>query len=131
MAFSASGVSHTRSAPNSSMKPVGDLEGPAERADVLAHAEHGLVVAHLLAQAVGDRFEIGELRHCEPTSAKRDHGARPSPSTGSSVANTPSVAVAGSGIGCASAHSVSRSSSSATDARIASVSIPSARRRAS
>ena len=63
--------------------------------------------------------------------SQRDHGARPSPSSGSSVANTPSVAVAGSGIGCASAHSVSRSSSSATDARIAvGVDARSARRRA-
>ena len=54
------------------------------------------------------------------TSANRDHGARPSPSTGSSVANTPSVAVAGSGIGWARAHSVSRSISSVTARSIAS-----------
>ena len=46
IADSARGVSITRSPPNSSDEPVGDLEGAAEHADVLAHQEHALVGAH-------------------------------------------------------------------------------------
>jgi hypothetical protein len=42
---------------------VGDLEGPAEDADVLAHHEHALVVAHLLTHRVGDRLQVGHGRH--------------------------------------------------------------------
>ena len=41
----------------------GHLEGAAEDADVLAQAEHALVAAHLLAQPVGDRLEVGHLAH--------------------------------------------------------------------
>jgi hypothetical protein len=42
-------------------EPVRDLERPAEDADVLAEAEHGLVAPHLLAQAVGDGLQIRHL----------------------------------------------------------------------
>ena len=55
---------------------VGDLERAAEDADVLAHQQHALVVAHLRAQAVGDRLQVGHLAHerCPL------HGAAPSSS---------------------------------------------------
>ena len=88
---------------------VGDLERAAEGADVLAEAEHGLVAAHLLAKTVGDRLQVchlghqaallGELLALGPVRPRRLPVAerrRPS-------AKTPSVAVAGSGIGESSA----------------------------
>ena len=48
--FSEIGVSRTRFSPNSSSRPVGDLEGAVEDADVLAHQKHALVALQLLAQ---------------------------------------------------------------------------------
>jgi hypothetical protein len=42
---------------------IGHLERAAEHADVLAHHEHALVGAHLLAHAVGDRLQVGHDRH--------------------------------------------------------------------
>ena len=82
---------------------VGHLEGAAEGADVLAKAEHRLVTTHLRSQRVGDRLEIRHLGH--HAASQRDHGASPSPSGSQRSANTPSVAIAGSGIGEASAFS--------------------------
>jgi hypothetical protein len=55
---------------------VGHLEGAAEDADVLAHEQDALVVAHLRAQAVGDRAQVGHLGH----DANPLHGALPSSS---------------------------------------------------
>ena len=96
-------------------EPVGDLERPAEGADVLAQAEHRLVAAHLLAQPVADCFQVRELAH-RALAARRsplgcgalmrrssslcaadqcDHGACPSPSAVTSSANTPLVATPG------------------------------------
>ena len=66
MAVSASGASSTRHGPNSAWKPCGDLEGAAVDADVLADHEHALVAAHLLAEAVRDRLQIGLDRHPLP-----------------------------------------------------------------
>ena len=40
-----------------------DLEGAAVDADVLADHEHALVAPHLLAEAVGDRLQVGLLGH--------------------------------------------------------------------
>src|SRR6185503_20856493 len=40
-----------------------DLEGAAVDADVLADHEHTLVTAHLLAEAVRDRLQVGHLGH--------------------------------------------------------------------
>ena len=40
-----------------------DLEGAAVDADVLADHEHALVAAHLLAEAVRDRLQVGHLGH--------------------------------------------------------------------
>ena len=62
IAVSESGASITRHSPNSSWKPVRDLEGAAVDADVLADHEHALVAPHLLAEPVADRLQVG--LHC-------------------------------------------------------------------
>ena len=51
---------------------VGDLERAAEGADVLAHEEHALVGAHLLAHGGGDRLQVGHRRHQAALPAARD-----------------------------------------------------------
>ena len=63
IADSASGVSITRAGAELVEEAVGDLERAAEHADVLAHHEHALVGAHLLAHAVGDRLQVGHGGH--------------------------------------------------------------------
>jgi hypothetical protein len=60
---------------------VGDLERAAVDADVLAHEQDAVVPAHLGAQTVGDRAQVGHLGH-EPNPL---HGAAPSPSRISSA----------------------------------------------
>src|SRR5439155_4379267 len=65
------------------------LEGAAVDADVLADHEHALVAAHLLAEAVRDRLEIGLLGHYLWCGVSRSSG----------VAKTPSRSAAGSGNG--------------------------------
>src|SRR6202030_2555461 len=42
---------------------LGDLERAAEHADVLAHQQHALVAAHLLAQRLAQRLAIAHLAH--------------------------------------------------------------------
>ena len=71
-----------------------DLERAAVDADVLAEHEDALVAAHLLAETVADRLEIGLLRH-------RYLWCGVSRSSG--VAYTPSSNVDGSGCGESSA----------------------------
>ena len=61
MAASLIGVSITRSGPNSSRKPVGDLERAAVDPDVLAEDEDALVAAHLLGHRLADRLEVRRL----------------------------------------------------------------------
>ena len=52
--------------PELGLEALGDLEGAAVDADVLADHEHALVAAHLLAEAVRDRLQIGLDRHPLP-----------------------------------------------------------------
>src|SRR5581483_6539119 len=42
-------------------QPLGDLEGAAEDADVLAHQHHALVAAQLLAQSRAERLAVADL----------------------------------------------------------------------
>src|SRR5207248_8720061 len=70
-----------------------DLEGTAVDADVLADHEHALVAAHLLAEAVGDRLQVGLLGHYLWCGVSRSSGE----------AKTPSSSWSGSGSGDCSA----------------------------
>ena len=45
------------------LEAEGDLERAAVHADVLADHEDALVAAHLEAEPVGDRLEVGQLGH--------------------------------------------------------------------
>src|SRR3954470_10235299 len=107
---------------------VGDLERAAEDPDVLAHQEHALVRAHLLAQAVADRLQVRHRRH---RLAHPLYGACPSISSCASSAKIPCVAVCGSGIGMASASSTPASIASRTSSWTAATSTPASRSRAS
>src|SRR4051794_25241865 len=71
-----------------------DLEGAAVDADVLADHEHALVAAHLLAEAVRDRLQVGHLGHGYLWCGV---------SRSSGVAKTPSLRLDGSGCGDSSA----------------------------
>src|SRR5439155_17446482 len=75
------------------LEAEGHLERAAVDADVLADHEHALVLAHLLAEAVADRLEIGLLGHYLWCGVSRSSGE----------AKTPSVSVDGSGSGDSSA----------------------------
>ena len=97
-------------------EPVGDLEGPAERTDVLAEADHRVVAAHLLTQR-RRRWPRGRSsrgfrpRRLQASSCRRSALPPPSATTApcrrraapSRRRRRPSVAVAGSGIGESSA----------------------------
>ena len=63
MPASASGVSITRSSPNSSYRPCGHAEHAADLADVLAEHDDALVAPHLEAQRVVDGLDHVHLRH--------------------------------------------------------------------
>ena len=55
-----------------------DLEGSAVDADVLADHEHALVAAHLGAEPVRDRLEVGHLSHRPLTCGEACRGLRAS-----------------------------------------------------
>ena len=75
IAFSASGVSITRSAPNSSTKPSVTLKAPPNAPTSSPKTEHRLVAAHLLAQRVGDRLQVGHLTGLDAAVAGRGAAA--------------------------------------------------------
>src|SRR5258708_38306313 len=50
-------------------QPLGDLEGAAEYADILAHQQHTLVAAKLLPQRRAERLAIAHLGHQPDASA--------------------------------------------------------------
>ena len=105
MADSEIGVSMIRSGPKRSSMPAVSPEGAAVDADVLADQEDALVLLHLLAHGLADRFDVGDLRR---------HRAGASGDS----AYTPSRRRSGGGIGEARAKSTSPSSSSSISATI-------------
>jgi hypothetical protein len=50
------------------VEAVGDLEGAAVQADVLAEDEDALVALHLLLHALTEGLEVSDLRHLSPLS---------------------------------------------------------------
>ena len=86
---SASGVSITRSSPNSSQQPRGGAEDAADLADVLAQHDHAGVAPHLEPQRVVDRLDHVHLRHRRASSsgsARRRRRARARPRSAASLA---------------------------------------------
>src|SRR5262249_43155536 len=84
---------HHAPVPKLLLEPERHLEGAAVHADVLADHEDALVAAHLGAQPVGDRLQVGELGHYLWCGVSRSSG----------VAYTPSKTADGSGSGDSSA----------------------------
>ena len=67
MPDSASGVSTTRSGPNSSSRPLGQAEDAAVDRNVLAQHDHVLVPGHFLMQGQIDGLNHVQLSHDRPS----------------------------------------------------------------
>src|SRR6266704_2365235 len=87
------------------LEPLRDPEGPAVRADVLAHQKYPFVAGHFFIERLRDRLEVGNLPSCRG----RGHGL-----ISSSVANTPFNVSGPSGRGLFSANSTPASTSFVT-----------------
>ena len=77
---------------------VGDLEGAAEDADVLAHEEHPLVAGQLLPQPRVESLAIAHLRH-HGTSSRRSPPSSPAASASVSCCGISWLAAAGTPVG--------------------------------
>ena len=69
IACSEIGQSRTRLRAELLVEPDGRLEHAAGLADVLAEEDHVGIARHLLRDAAGDGFAIGQFRHAQPPSA--------------------------------------------------------------
>ena len=70
IACSEIGVSRMRSGPELVEQADGRLEHSSRAGDVLTEHHEAGVASHLLGDAVGNGFAIGQFRHAEPPSAQ-------------------------------------------------------------